>query len=154
MKIAPSSPSNKMTQPTATPTPAPILIVGAGVSGLLLAQFLRREGVPFAIFDREEADVKTRGVGWGLTLHWSLPQLRALLPGDLVRRLPEAYVDRAAAVDEGRCSAFPFYDLSTGELKSATPAAPESKRIRVSRERFRALLATGIDVQVRFLYYQ
>ncbi|KAL8282524.1 hypothetical protein RB597_009979 [Gaeumannomyces tritici] len=147
-----------MAEPTNTPAPssprpgaaaAPILIVGAGVSGLLLAQHLRREGVAFAIFDRDEPGDKTRGVGWGLTLHWSLPQLRALLPDDLVRRLPEAYVDRAAVVDEGRYSAFPFYDLSTGGLKAATPGAPESKRIRVSRERFRALLATGIDVQWR-----
>ncbi|KAL8365331.1 hypothetical protein RB595_004235 [Gaeumannomyces hyphopodioides] len=146
-----------MAEPTNTPAPsspprrpdAPILIVGAGVSGLLLAQHLRREGVAFAIFDRDEPDDKTRGVGWGLTLHWSLPQLRALLPDELVRRLPEAYVDRAAVVDRGCYSSFPFYDLSTGELRAATPGAPESKRIRVSRERFRALLATGIDVQWR-----
>jgi 2-polyprenyl-6-methoxyphenol hydroxylase-like FAD-dependent oxidoreductase len=125
----------------------PSLIIGAGVSGLLLAQHLRKTGtpVPVRIFERD-ADLDTRGLGWGLTLHWSLPALRALLPDDLVARLPEAYVDRAA-VRAGRPSAFPFFDLSTGELKAKTPTASESLRIRVTRDRLRRLLATGLDIQ-------
>ncbi|KAK4039470.1 hypothetical protein C8A01DRAFT_16553 [Parachaetomium inaequale] len=112
------------------PDQKPILIIGAGVSGLLLAQHLRNAGsrVPFRVFERD-SDLDTRGLGWGLTLHWSLPALRSLLPDDLVHRLPEAYVDRAA-VEEGRPSTFPFFDLSTGELKAKTPAAAESQRIR------------------------
>ncbi|KAL2142538.1 hypothetical protein VTI28DRAFT_1041 [Corynascus sepedonium] len=125
----------------------PIVIIGAGVSGLLFAQYLRKSGsrVPFRIFERD-ADLTTRGLGWGLTLHWSLPALRSLLPEDIVRRLPEAYVDRAA-VAEGRPSTFPFFDLSTGELKAKTPTADESQRIRVTRERLRRLLSTGLDIQ-------
>ncbi|KAK4098896.1 FAD/NAD(P)-binding domain-containing protein [Parathielavia hyrcaniae] len=126
--------------------PKPILIIGAGVSGLLLAQYLRKTGLaPFRLFERD-ADLTTRGLGWGLTLHWSLPALRSLLPEDLVRRLPEAYVDRVA-VAEGRPSTFPFYDLSTGELKAKTPTASESQRIRVTRDGLRRLLATGLDIQ-------
>jgi 2-polyprenyl-6-methoxyphenol hydroxylase-like FAD-dependent oxidoreductase len=124
----------------------PILILGAGVSGLVLAQYLRKTGIPFHIFDRD-GDLATRGLGWALTLHWSLPALRSLLPDDLVQRLPETYVDRAA-VEEGQVSRFPFYDLSTGELKATTPAASVDTRIRVSREKFRRLLATGLDIQV------
>ncbi|KAK3340012.1 hypothetical protein B0T25DRAFT_574885 [Lasiosphaeria hispida] len=122
-----------------------IIIVGAGVSGLLLAQYLRKSGIPFRIFERD-ADLTVGGGGWGLTLHWSLPALRSLLPEDLVQRLPETYVNRAA-VDKGQSSTFPFFNLSTGELKAATPVASEAQRIRVSRDRFRRLLATGIDVQ-------
>jgi 2-polyprenyl-6-methoxyphenol hydroxylase-like FAD-dependent oxidoreductase len=128
------------------PDQKPILIIGAGVSGLLLAQHLRKTGLPFRIFERD-ADLNTRGLGWGLTLHWSLPALRSLLPEELVERLPEAYVDRAA-VEQGRPSTFPFYDLSTGELKAKTPNASESQRIRVTRDRLRQLLATDLDIQV------
>ncbi|SPQ26252.1 57e1c60d-fe88-4d64-b93a-0dd28c76ff4e [Thermothielavioides terrestris] len=127
------------------PEQKPILIVGAGVSGLLLAQYLRKAGAPFRIFERD-ADLATRGLGWGLTLHWSLPALRSLLPEDLVRRLPEAYVDRAA-VEEGRPSTFPFYDLSTGELRAKTPPAPESQRIRVTRDRLRRWEKAANNVQ-------
>lgn len=128
-----------------TTSPATILIVGAGVSGLLLAQYLRKTGVPFRIFERD-GDLASRGLGWGLTLHWSLPALRSLLPEHLLLRLPEAYVDRTA-VEEGKASTFPFFNLSTGELKASTPTAPESQRIRVNRAGFRRLLATGLDIQ-------
>ncbi|KAK2026422.1 FAD binding domain-containing protein [Colletotrichum zoysiae] len=127
------------------PGPLPVIIIGAGVSGLLLAQYLRKTNVPFRVYERD-ADLTTRGVGWGLTLHWSLPALRSLLPEDLVARLPEAYVDRAA-VARGEASAFPFFDLSTGELKGASPRAPENLRIRVTRERLRRLVATDVDIQ-------
>ncbi|KAK4234369.1 hypothetical protein C8A03DRAFT_18711 [Achaetomium macrosporum] len=129
------------------PEKKPILIIGAGITGLLLAQYLRKTAgdVPFRIFERD-TDLATRGLGWGLTLHWSLPALRSLLPEDLVRRLPEAYVDRVA-VEEGRPSTFPFYDLSTGELKAKTPSATESQRIRVTRDRLRRLLATDLDIE-------
>jgi hypothetical protein len=124
----------------------PILILGAGVSGLLLAQYLRKTGVPFVVFERD-ADLATRGLGWGLTIHWSLPALRSLLPAELVARLPEAYVDREA-VEQGRASTFPFFDLSSGALVAATPKAGDDARIRVARDRFRRLLAAGIDIQV------
>ncbi|KAK0615329.1 hypothetical protein B0T17DRAFT_511099 [Bombardia bombarda] len=127
------------------PQQNPIIIIGAGLSGLLLAQYLRKFDIPYLIFERD-GDLTTRGVGWGLTLHWSLPALRSLLPQDLVDRLPEAYVDRGA-VERGEMTAFPFFDLSTGELKAAAPKLPELQRIRVARKRLRQILATGIDVQ-------
>ncbi|KAK4109016.1 FAD/NAD(P)-binding domain-containing protein [Canariomyces notabilis] len=125
----------------------PVLIAGAGVSGLLLAQYLRKTGVPFQIFERD-GDLTTRGLGWGLTLHWSLPALQSLLPQDLFLRLPETYVDKTA-VEQGQSSLFPFFDLSTGELKASTPPAKQSERIRVARDRLRRLLATGLDIQWR-----
>lgn len=129
------------------PSHQPVIVIGAGVSGLLLAQHLREWQIPFRVFERDLGHAY-RGVGWGLSLHWSLPAVRRLLPDDLVRRLPEAYVDRLA-VENGESSAFPFFDLASGELVAETPKAPESDRIRVSRQRLLQILATGIDVQVR-----
>lgn len=48
------------------------------------------------------------------------------------------------AVESGEKGNFTFYDLSTGEARYRTPAA---ERIRVSRQRLRQLLLTGLDVQ-------
>ncbi|KAM0283164.1 hypothetical protein ACHAQH_002646 [Verticillium albo-atrum] len=129
----------------APPSEEPVLIIGAGISGLLLAQHLHRRSVPFRIFDRD-ADFTTRGVGWGLTLHWSLSAIRALLPHSLVERLPETYVDREA-VARGETSRFPLYDLATAKLEAATPPATEAQRIRVTRERLRQLIAEDIPIE-------
>ncbi|CAG7919155.1 unnamed protein product [Penicillium olsonii] len=120
----------------------PILIIGAGVSGLVLAQYLQSHDIPFKIFDRDSA-VDARSGGWGLTLHWSLPALRELLPKHLVDRFPETFVNKEASArgDTGR---FQFFDLKSGNALYDIPAA---ERIRVSRVRLRDLLTTGVDIQ-------
>lgn len=137
-----------MTETVADPTKttSPALIIGAGISGLLVAQYFRKAGIPYRIFERDY-DFATRGIGWGLTLQWSLPALKSILADDLIRRLPETYSDRGA-VQRGDVSTFPFFDLSTGERKGVAPVAPESERIRVTRDKFRRLLATNINVEV------
>jgi 2-polyprenyl-6-methoxyphenol hydroxylase-like FAD-dependent oxidoreductase len=120
----------------------PVVIVGAGISGLLLAQYLQKSSIFFRIFER---DIKlTAKAGWGLTLH--LPALQCLLPEDLYERLPETFVDRAA-VEKGEGSKFPFFDLSTCKLIFS--AAGDPQRIRVSRQRLRELLTSGLDIQVK-----
>ncbi|UKZ76449.1 hypothetical protein TrVFT333_004153 [Trichoderma virens FT-333] len=124
-----------------------VLIIGAGVSGLLLAQQLKREGISYRIFERD-ADLETRGAGWGLTLHWSLTALQSLLPSGLAERIcDESSVDRWAD-RRGELSRFPFFDLDSGELKAQTPGAVKSARIRVTRQRLRKLLAEGIDIEL------
>jgi cation diffusion facilitator CzcD-associated flavoprotein CzcO len=124
----------------------PVLIVGAGVSGLVLAQHLRQQGVPFQVFERD-SNWTYRGIGWGLTIHWALPALKSALPQDIFDRLPETYVDRPSA-ERGELTYFPFYDLSTGERKFSQPKASKTERIRVTRDRLRRLLATDIEIQV------
>jgi hypothetical protein len=138
--------SFSMVNTLSPPQSLPIMIIGAGISGLLLAQQLRKSNLAYQVYERD-SNFSTRGVGWGLTLHWSLPALRQLLPKELFVELPNTYVDRAA-VERGESSTFPFYDLSTGELRSQSPKAVESQRIRVTRERLRNLLATDIDIKV------
>jgi 2-polyprenyl-6-methoxyphenol hydroxylase-like FAD-dependent oxidoreductase len=120
----------------------PILIIGAGISGLTAAQALRKEGIPFRIFERDDSPI-SRSAGWGLTLDWSLPTFKSLLPEDLVCRLPETYVNNEA-VNAGEKGSFTFYDLSTSQAKWSIPAA---ERIRVSRHRLKMLLLTGLNVE-------
>jgi hypothetical protein len=124
----------------------PVVIIGAGISGLLLAQHLRQQGIPLRIFERD-TNLETRGVGWGLTLNWSLPMLKSLVSPELLSRLPEAYVDHQC-VASGLVPRFPFFDLSTGELKATTPPLPDTVRVRVTRERLRRWLSTDLDIEV------
>lgn len=64
-----------------------------------------------------------------------------------MQRLPETYVDRKA-IEAGRTGTFPFYDLSTGELKASVPEVGENSRVRVERRRLRELLGVGVEVKV------
>lgn len=120
----------------------PVIIIGAGISGLTLARACRKKNIPYRIFERDESAAH-RNAGWGLTIHWALQVFKDLLPEELVARLPETYVNRGA-VEAGEKGSFTFFDLSTGEPKWQVPAA---ERIRVSREKLRALLLTGLDVE-------
>ncbi|EAT81400.1 hypothetical protein SNOG_10901 [Parastagonospora nodorum SN15] len=45
-----------------------VLIVGAGLGGLSLAQNLRKRGISFEIFERE-SEANARWQGWAITLH-------------------------------------------------------------------------------------
>ena len=121
-----------------------VLIVGAGVTGLLLAQALKQQQVSFTIFERDP-DPYHRGKGWGLTVHWALNNLLALLPDHLIERLPETFVN-PEAVRNGENGNFIFFNLQTGE---ALWKVPPSKRVRVSREKLRRLLMEGLDIKVR-----
>lgn len=57
-----------MDRSTATANHPKVLILGAGLGGLTLAQALRQQGVPFEIFERDESD-HGRSQGWAIALH-------------------------------------------------------------------------------------
>lgn len=137
-----TSPTQLSNQFQTSPKPH-VLIIGAGITGLVLGQALKKHGIPFTIYERDH-DVAARGRGWGLTIHWSLRTFLSLLPQHLIDRLPETYVDPQASA-RGENGNFLFFDLQSGE---ALWKVPPSERMRLSRERLRALLLDGLDVQV------
>jgi 2-polyprenyl-6-methoxyphenol hydroxylase-like FAD-dependent oxidoreductase len=117
----------------------PIIIVGAGVVGLTLAQSLKAQGIPFEIYERDTHIERAKG--WGITIHWALPALKACLPQALFDRLATIQVDPQQGLkDTGR---FLFLDLATAEPRYVIPPSP---RLRINRMKFRALLAEGINV--------
>ena len=70
-------------------TPPHIIIIGAGITGLTLTQALKRNNIPYTVFE-QDSSVSARGRGWGLTIHWSLNTFISLLPKHLVDRLVES----------------------------------------------------------------
>lgn len=130
------------TQESMATPPQPILIIGAGIAGLTLAQACRKENIPYRVFERDETPA-SRGAGWGLTLVQSLPAFKSLVPEDILARLPETYVN-TEAVKAGERGNFIYFDLSTGAARwKSTPA----ERIRVSRRRLRDLMLTGLNLE-------
>ncbi|KAF2104342.1 FAD/NAD(P)-binding domain-containing protein [Rhizodiscina lignyota] len=78
-----------------------------------------------------------------MSVQWALPMLDSLLPSDLMARLQSTAVDPYYVYPETG-NHMPFYHGGTGELLKNIPLV---KMLRVSRRKFRALCAEGIDIQ-------
>ncbi|KAL2869476.1 FAD-dependent oxidoreductase [Aspergillus lucknowensis] len=113
----------------------PVLIVGAGITGLILAHALKQKNIPFIIYERDPTP-SSRHQGWALTLHWALQYLPSLLSRETLAQIEtETQVDpEIAKNDSGN---FLFLNLATGDVKWRIPP---NKRWRVNRERFRGVL--------------
>jgi flavin-dependent dehydrogenase len=59
--------------------PPHVVIIGAGIGGLFLAQFLRKQSVSFDVFERDTS-ASARGQGFALGLHMYAPLVVATWP--------------------------------------------------------------------------
>ncbi|KAH9897537.1 hypothetical protein F4778DRAFT_783115 [Xylariomycetidae sp. FL2044] len=120
--------------------PPIIIIVGAGVVGLSLAQALRQEAIDFQIFDSGQVrDLYTPG--WGINLHWALPALQTCLPADMFREIDAIQLspqDGKQSIGE-----FLLVDSSTGDVKGGVP---QKSHKRVDRAKYRKLLSANINI--------
>lgn len=68
-----------------------VLIIGAGVPGLSHAQGLKKEGIPFEIYEKNESHLTRRY--WAFAVHGGTDALQQLLQKDLFDSLPSTQVD-------------------------------------------------------------
>ncbi|OAG13242.1 FAD/NAD(P)-binding domain-containing protein [Alternaria alternata] len=122
-----------------------VLIIGAGATGLLIAQGLKRANISVAVFEQHSLEkyVERAGV-WSMALHWATPNVEACLPPELFARLNEAQTDPWAVLSDGDARTIPLMNGKTGELLTYVKA--EGPR-RVQRGRLRDLFGTGLDIQ-------
>ncbi|CRG91781.1 Transient receptor potential cation channel subfamily M member 4 [Talaromyces islandicus] len=117
-------------------------IVGAGLTGLLAAHGLKKNGFEVTIFD-SESSLDARGRDWTILLHWAMPLFEKLLPEEVINDLPKAicnpYLNFTPEVE-----CLPCYNGITGELLFKSPL-PGSRR--VSRKRLREVLSQGLDIR-------
>ncbi|RHZ50660.1 uncharacterized protein CDV56_102959 [Aspergillus thermomutatus] len=113
-----------------------VIIIGAGATGLLLAQGLKKH---------DEETYEQRAGQWTMALHSSLPYLESTLPPALHAKLNTATTNPWSEPDPGIAAAIPFVDGATGEVVAKIPM-PHPKR--VVRGKLRDLLRT--DVEIRF----
>ncbi|PVH70761.1 FAD/NAD(P)-binding domain-containing protein [Cadophora sp. DSE1049] len=120
--------------------PLHVLIIGAGITGLLVAQGLKTVGIKYSIFD-EEASPEIRKREWTLNLHSASSDLKKLLTPGLYSRLREAYTDPNHIWKELEYT--PWYNSKTGEV---IHRVPRTDTINISRRRMRKLCGEGIEV--------
>lgn len=115
-----------------------VLILGAGLAGLALAQCLRKQGIPFQIYERD-AFLHARGGGWAISIHTILSELKDCLPNDLP---PIDSVSHLWPLDlpAQMC----FY---ARQGKAYVESSTQHPVLRANRQKFREWLATNVDVQ-------
>ncbi|KAL1988839.1 hypothetical protein VTN96DRAFT_7723 [Rasamsonia emersonii] len=118
-----------------------ILIIGAGITGLVLAQALKKNGIRYTIFEKE-VKLNYRSNEWTMAIHWALDRLERLFPADVFAKLADVSCNPAIPIDAG--GNYPIIHGETGDLLAGVPYA---KGLRVPRSRMRALSAEGIEVQ-------
>jgi 2-polyprenyl-6-methoxyphenol hydroxylase-like FAD-dependent oxidoreductase len=119
------------------------IVIGAGTTGLLVAQGLKKAGLPYSIFEYEsDTTYQTRPREWGMTLHWGSEHIAKCLPTELVDRISETYADPTVSPDA--VTGLPIYNGKTGELIMEMAA---HKPCRVSRRKLRNLFSEGLDIQ-------
>ncbi|CAK7198029.1 hypothetical protein SEUCBS139899_000687 [Sporothrix eucalyptigena] len=115
-----------------------VLIIGAGIGGLFLAQFLRKQGVPFSIFERD-ASPDARFPGWAIGLNM-LDDFASFMPDDVP---PLRDANHLLPLDLP--SQFIMYP--PGGARIGVEDSPKTPCVRVNRKRLRELLLTGVPVQ-------
>ncbi|OJJ84472.1 FAD-dependent oxidoreductase [Aspergillus glaucus CBS 516.65] len=123
------------------PTSEGVLIIGAGIAGLTLAQALRRHGVPCTVFERDEFP-EVRNQGWGVSIHSTLITWEAHILPEIYDRVCEAQVNPAIGPDEVR--GVPWINGATGQVEQSVP---ESKRLRLRRDGIRRALMEGLNIK-------
>ncbi|RYO81333.1 hypothetical protein DL766_004484 [Monosporascus sp. MC13-8B] len=116
-----------------------VLIIGAGLGGLTLAQVLCNRGISFEIFERDAQYARSQG--WGIGLHGVLDELMANVSSDMP---PIEVVDHLQPFDLPPSAM--YYNNADGSRVGVVGARDRSI-IRADRQRLHSWLSTGLSIQ-------
>ncbi|KAF2841942.1 FAD/NAD(P)-binding domain-containing protein [Patellaria atrata CBS 101060] len=117
-----------------------VIIAGAGSTGLLVAQVLKKVGIACTVYEADPTPTH-RPRDWNFGIYWAQSPLGNCLPQELNDQLTACQVDiHTPAADD----ILPVLNGKTGEVLKEV-AAPFN--LRLQRRKFIQLLGTGIDIQ-------
>ncbi|KAI1385656.1 FAD/NAD(P)-binding domain-containing protein [Hypoxylon trugodes] len=119
-----------------------VIIIGAGLGGLSLAQCLRKQGISFEIFERDVTP-KARFQGWAIALYGStVEDLASSFPSDVPDLRESTNHLQPLSIPAQLCMYAPDKDGRIGVEDSS-----EIPLIRAERLRLRNWLATNLSIQ-------
>ncbi|KAI8167194.1 FAD-dependent monooxygenase cctM [Colletotrichum sp. SAR 10_65] len=120
-----------------------VAVIGAGATGLLLAQGLKKANVRVSVFEtlpRQTYEDNPRT--WTMALHWSRRNVEQCLPPELFAALSSAHTNPWHEPSHDEAQSLPVVDGKTGEV---LVAAKVDDGRRVVRRKLRDLFRRGID---------
>ena len=136
-------------------SPKPVLISGAGLASLLLAQSLKRSNIPFQVFERD-ASLSSRGQGYRLRLSSEgLDAIESVLTLH-DSALWQKFYDRCGKTAAGAGGGMNLFNAVTGEAMEnpnsggGTLASRDGKTIGIARGDMRDLFMEGCEDNVHF----
>ncbi|PQE03107.1 fad binding domain-containing protein [Rutstroemia sp. NJR-2017a BVV2] len=128
-----------------------VMIIGAGSSGLLTAQVLKRANIPYTIFE-QDSSLMQRSRDWNFGIYWAQSRLDECLTARLkallysVQTEPErtALKILSSTYTPNAASVLPVHNGETGLLMKNIPA-PWSLRLR--RKKWLELLSQDLDIR-------
>lgn len=121
-----------------------VLIIGGGNCGLAIATGLKKAGIDYTVFERDDAyEFEHKIRDWGMLLHWGTEHLEAILPAHLKDRIREPQVDPNTNV----WAPTPYVNGKTGELIGEVPTKIIS---RVSRRKLRRFFTKGENLNIEY----
>lgn len=121
-----------------------VLIVGGGNCGLAIATGLKKAGIDYIVFERDnEYGFKHKTRDWGMLLHWGTEHLEAVLPDHLRERVREPRVDP----DNEIMAPTPYINGKTGEIIGTVPTKIIT---RLSRGKLRRFFTEGENLNIEY----
>ncbi|KAK3369272.1 putative monooxygenase [Lasiosphaeria ovina] len=117
-----------------------VIVIGAGITGLLTCQALKKAGIRYTIFEKEQS-LNVRSNEWTMAIHWSLPLLKEIVPADVFAKMDAIACNPVLGIHSG------LYPIIKGETGELIMGVPYENGLRVPRSKMRAVAATGIEVQ-------
>ncbi|KAL8974400.1 MAG: hypothetical protein Q9197_001369 [Variospora fuerteventurae] len=121
--------------------PSEVHVLIIGITGLVLAQALKKEGIRYTIFEKD-VSLNVRSNEWTMAIHWSLDRLETLLPPEVYAEMERASCNPAIPIEAG--GNYPIIHAETGNMLAGVPY---KKGLRVPRSKMRKLCGEGLVVQ-------
>ena len=119
-----------------------VLIIGAGMSGLTLAQQLKKNNISFTVFERD-LNIASRGQGWALSLFGeAFDLMKTLMPSELGPVEQTSHLLPLELQPQ-----FSFYDITCPDFRVGVVADDTLKVVRANRRRLRDWLMQNINVK-------
>lgn len=124
----------------------PIIICGAGISGLVLGQGLKKANISFKIFERDPA-LNVRSQGYRVRINSvGIDALEETLPRELFEQLQACSAIAASTPNEP----WRKIDALTGEKVELPPATQDHEPLNADRTVLRRVLIQGLEGLVSF----